>query len=79
VAALVVDLALDDALVLVVDRVAVAVVVVVVAVVLAPVALVGDLAGALLAGRTDAVRELDESEDVILLWGVSQVVCGLGE
>ncbi len=66
---LVVDLALDDALVvvLVVDRVAVAVVVVVVGVgarrlalpVVTPVALVGDLARAVLARRADAVRELD--------------------
>ena len=68
--ALVVDLALDDALVVVVvvvDRVAVAVVVVVVGVgarrlalpVVTPVALVGDLARAVLARRADAVRELD--------------------
>ena len=62
--ALIVDLALDDALVVVVvvvDRVAVAVVVVVAVgagrllPLLAPVALVGDLAGAVLAGRADAV------------------------
>jgi hypothetical protein len=68
-AALIVHLALDDALVLVVDRVAVAVVVVVVAMgpVVAPLALVGDLAGAVLAGGADAVRELHEAEDV-LLW-----------
>ena len=65
VAALVVDLALDNALVLVVDRVAVAVVVVVVAVaagrlpILAPVAFVRNLAGAVLAGGADAVGELD--------------------
>ena len=66
VAALVVDLALDDALVLVVDGVAVAVVVVVVAVAagrlvlgVAPVAFVRNLAGAVLAGGADAVGELD--------------------
>ena len=60
VAALVMHLALDEAVVLVVDRVAVAVVVVVVAVgpVVAPLALVGDLAGTVLAGGADAVREL---------------------
>jgi hypothetical protein len=57
-AALIVHLALDDALVLVVDRVAVAVVVVVVAmgpVFAAPLALVSNLAGAVLAGGADAV------------------------
>ena len=61
-------LALDDAVVLVVDRVAVAVVVVVVAVapVLAVVALPGDLAGAVLAGGADAVRQLHQAEDVLL-------------
>ena len=68
VAGLVVDLALDDAVVFVVDRVLVAVVVVVVAVVpvLAPVALVGDLAGALLARGADAVRPLHEADDLVL-------------
>ena len=73
VAALVVDLALDDAVVLDVDGVAVAVVVVMAAVlvVVAPLALVGDLAGAVAAGGADAVRQLDEAEDVLLCFRLS--------
>jgi len=67
-ASLVVDLTLDDAVVLIVDRVAVAVVVVMIAMVpvVAPLALVGDLAGAVFAGGADAVRQVHETEDILL-------------
>lgn len=77
-AALPSHLALDNPVVVHnVHLVPVAVVVVVAAVVpvVAPLALVGDVAGALAAGGADAVREVDEAEDVLLFFYI--LVSGL--
>lgn len=74
------DLALDHAVIFVVDGNFTLAVVVVVAmlIILAPLALVGDLTRAFLAGRADAVGQLYKAEDVFLLLGRRRLVLHKG-